>query len=156
MNTPRIEDFKGMLLAGLRRHHAFDTAHQTIPRQWADLHGSRPSWRNTAPGISYGAVCGATDSNMEYLCGYEVDHFDALTSEWGRMIVPAQRYAVFTHDGPIAGIQSSWQQAMQWVAQSADWADAPRPPFERYDTRYDPISASGPVEIWLPIQARSN
>jgi AraC family transcriptional regulator len=38
------------------------------------------------------------------LAGVEVEAFDGLPHQLGRMRVPAQRYAVFTHRGHVAGV----------------------------------------------------
>ena len=90
---------------------------------------------------------------FEYLSGVEVDAFDALPPELGRMRVPAQRYAVFEHHGSNSDIQQTWGRIWQeWVPRSG-LTPGDTPDFERYDARFDPATGEV-VEIWFPIQER--
>lgn len=153
-NPPELREHQGMKLVGLRRHHAFASAQATIPQQWDELNAASRPWNKLDASVSYGAVCGVTADSMEYLCGHAVASFDGIGPDWGRMIVPPQRYAVFVHEGPIVGIQQSWERAMAWLQASQEWEDGHTPPFERYDQRYDVTMASGAAEIWLPVRPR--
>ena len=141
-----------MLLAGLRRHHSFGGAATTIPAQWeafralGELAGQQGA-------TTYGVVCGSTPATQtfEYMCGAEVAGFDALPPELGRMRVPAQRYAVFTHRGHVSAIRTVWDAIWQdWLPRSGE-RPADTPDFERYDERFDPRTGSGEIEIWFPV-----
>ncbi len=92
-----------MLLAGIRRHHAFAGMAKGIPTQWEDFLklGPLPTQVGTT---AYGAICGGDPKTeqMEYMCAVEVQSFDAVPKELGRMRVPAVRYAVFLHEGNVA------------------------------------------------------
>ena len=150
----RFADGRAMLLAGLRRHHAFDDAATTIPRQWAELAAVLP-----LPGqvgaTTYGVICGSVpaERTFEYMSGVEVAAFDVVPRELGRMRVPAQRYAVFTHHGHVAGLRATWDAIWQdWLPRSGH-RPANTPDFERYDERFDARTGGGEIEIWLPIAA---
>ena len=148
----RYEEGHAMLLAGLRRHHAFDAAASTIPAQWETFRelGELPGQRGA---VAYGVVCGSDPAarTFEYMCAVEVETFDALPRELGRMRVPAQRYAVFTHRGHVSTLRATWDAIWhRWLPQSGQHA-ANTPDFERYDARFDPRTGSGEVEIWFPI-----
>jgi AraC family transcriptional regulator len=150
----RYEDGRPMLLAGIRRHHTFASMSQDIPRQWDDFQrlGALPKQIGTT---AYGAICGgdAKTQTMEYLCGVEVQSFDAVPKEFGRMRVPAVRYAVFLHEGNVAGIQKTWQEIFsQWLP-SSGMRSANTPDFEVYDERFDGATGEGGVEIWLGVQS---
>jgi AraC family transcriptional regulator len=148
----RYEEGRAMLLAGLRRHHAFDAAATTIPAQWQAFRelGELPGRRDA---VTYGVVCGSDPAarTFEYMCAAEVDTFDALPRELGRMRVPAQRYAVFTHRGHVSTLRATWDAIWQRWLPGSGQHPADTPDFERYDARFDPRSGSGEVEIWFPV-----
>ena len=142
-----------MLLAGLRRHHGFAESGRTIPEQWLAFQalGRLPGQRAD---VAYGVVCQSDRARetFEYMSGVEVDAFDALPPAVGRMRVPAQRYAVFTHEGHVAGLRATWGAIWEeWLPRSGV-TPANTPDFERYDERFDPRTGSGVVEIWFPIE----
>ena len=154
--SPRFERGRHMLLAGVRRHHRFATAAQTVPEQWrafqelAPLPGQRGD-------VTYGAVCASdpTAGTFEYLCAAEVDSFAALASEVGRMRVPDKRYAVFMHHGGVEALGAIWAAIWhEWLPRSGERA-ANTPDFERYDpARFDARSGTGEIEIWFPVAER--
>lgn len=142
-----------MLLAGLRRHHAFAEAASSIPAQWQDFVGFMP-----LPGqrgaVTYGAMCGSDPAagTFEYLSGVEVSSFDALPPTLGRMRVPAQRYAVFTVTGGVAHLRSAWEAIWHAWLPGSGLQPANTPDWERYDpARFDPATGSGEIEIWFPV-----
>jgi ribosomal protein S18 acetylase RimI-like enzyme len=98
-------------------------------------------------------VCGSDQAarTFEYMCGVEVAAFDAIPRELGRMRVPAQRYAVFTHRGHVAALRATWDAIWrEWLPRSGEHP-ANTPDFERYDARFDPQTGSGEIEIWFPV-----
>lgn len=144
-----------MLFAGLRRPHTFAGMAKGIPRQWEDFMklGGLPGQVGTT---AYGAICGGDPEaqTMEYMCAVEVQSFGALPTELGRMRVPAVRYAVFVHEGPVAGIQALWQEIFGAWLPNSGLRSANTPDFEVYDERFDAASGSGLVEIWLGVEPR--
>jgi predicted transcriptional regulator YdeE len=152
----RYEDGRPMLLAGVRRHHTFANMSKDIPRQWDDFQtlGELPGQLGKT---AYGAICGGDPKTqtMEYLCGVEVNSFDALPKELGRMRVPAVRYAVFLHEGNVATIRSTWQRILTTWLPSSGLRSAETPDFEVYDERFDGATGEGGVEIWLGVQPKS-
>jgi len=149
----RFERQGAMLLAGLRRHHEFQSVHTTIARQWAEFRalGPLPGRLGSA---AYGAICGSTHTGFEYLSGVEVGSLDSLPSQCGRMRVPVQNYAVFIYEGHVAGLEQCWAGVMEWLAHS-DYVSAHTPDFERYDADFDALSASGRIEIWVGVVAKA-
>lgn len=152
MLTPdRFEDHRPMLLAGLRRTYAFHEAPTAIPDAWRTFTAGLP-----LPGqigdMTYGAVCGVDmdAATFEYICAVEVESFDALSPDTGRMKLVAAHYAVFNHRGPITGIQQTFEGACTWLDASGEWADGHTPTFERYGPAFDPATGAD-TEIWLPV-----
>ena len=149
--TPRFEDRPAMLLVGLRRTHAYADSARGIPQQWQDFAAS--GLLPPGPVVSYGVMCGGDPvaQTMEYMCAVEVAGFDKAPAGAGRMRVPAQRYAVFTHEGHVSGISDAWMRIWnEWIPQSGHRI-AHTPEFERYDDRFDPKTEGGVVEVWCSI-----
>lgn len=151
----RFADHRAMLLAGVRRVHAFASAPSDIPLQWRDLEklGMPPGQRGKT---RYGAICGASvqEQRMEYMCAVEVESLADVPPEYGRMRVPEQHYAVFTHEGPASTIHQTWDAIWaNWLPRSG-CEPAQTPDFEVYDERFDPHTGSGIVEIWVPVKRR--
>ena len=143
-----------MLLAGIRRKHAFASMSQDIPRQWDDFVklGKLPGQVGTT---AYGAICGGDPKKqtMEYMVAVEVKSFDAIPKDLGRMRVPAVRYAVFRHEGNVATIQDTWKQIFEvWLPRSG-MQSAQTPDFEVYGEHFDGATGEGGVEIWLGVKA---
>jgi len=142
-----------MLLAGIRRKHTFASMSQDIPRQWHDFLelGKLPGQVGTT---AYGAICGGDPKKqtMEYMVAVEVQSFDAIAKDLGRMRVPAVRYAVFRHEGNVAAIQDTWKQILEvWLPRSGTQS-AQTPDFEVYGEHFDGTTGEGGVEIWLGVK----
>ncbi|MGD2134310.1 MAG: GyrI-like domain-containing protein [Maricaulaceae bacterium] len=150
----RFEDRPPTLLAGLRRTHAAATSPETVAAQWRDF-----SAEDSAPGamgeMRYGAMC-ATDlerKTFDYLCAAEVSSFDGLPDAFGRMSLPAARYAVFAHEGDFAGLRETWGAIWTKWLPTSGFSPNETPDFERYDDRFDFAGGEGAVEIWFPVKS---
>ena len=151
----RYENGRPMLFGGLRRQHTFAETAQSIPRQWQDFLalGRLPGQLGAT---AYGAICGGDVAahTMEYMCAVEVESFDALPKELGRMRVPAVRYAVFAHAGNVATIQDTWRRILGIWLPSSGMQSAETPDFEVYKERFDGATGEGGVEIWLGVKPK--
>jgi predicted transcriptional regulator YdeE len=152
----RYEDGRPMLFGGVRRKHAFASMGKDIPRQWEDFMklGRLPG---QVGDTGYGAIAGGDQKTqtMEYMCAVEVESFDALPKELGRMRVPAVRYAVFLHEGNVAAIQNTWREIFSSWLPSSGMRSAETPDFEVYDERFDAETGDGGVEIWVGVKPKS-
>ena len=148
----RYEQGRPMLLAGIRRMHTFASMGKDIPRQWDEFVklGELPG---QVGATGYGAICGGDPKTqtMEYMCAVEVESFDAVPKELGRMRVPAARYAVFLHEGNVATIQETWRQIFSWLPKSGMQSNQ-TPDFEIYGANFDGATGEGGVEIWLGVK----
>src|SRR6185436_4882693 len=88
-----------------------------------------------------------------YLAGIQVTTLDAVPLALVGKILPANRYAVFSHEGTLPGrlcetFQSIYQQ---WLPQSG-LKLAGAYDFERYDARFlGPLNAESVMEIYVPV-----
>ncbi len=140
-----------MLLGGLRRRHSFTAAETSLAEQWRQFVSQEVPGR--VGSNLYGVMCGTDSSGFEYMCGVEVESFAGLADGTGRMRVPAQRYAVFTHPGNASTLRSTWQQIFGWLA-SSSYASAHKPDFEVYGAGGDPLTASDGIEVWVGVVSR--
>ena len=66
--------------------------------------------------------------------------------------LPAGTYAVFSHKGHISDfsktVYSIWNKALV----DNDMTPRHAPDFELYDSRFNPDTGRGEVEIWIPVE----
>jgi len=153
---PRFEDAKAFLVAGISERISCDNG-AAIPGLWHRFHqevADVPARVGQGKSqVAYGVCCNGDDSgNFDYIAGVEVADFSDLPRRFGRIRIPEQGYAVFTHTDHVASIRRTvnaiWNQ---WLpASGLNAADAPN--FERYDEKFDPATGNGGLEIWLPVR----
>ncbi|QAU50046.1 AraC family transcriptional regulator [Bradyrhizobium guangzhouense] len=152
LKAPRFETAKAFLVAGIAERISCDNG-AIIPGMWARLHQEVADIPERNGNVAYGVCCNGDDSgNFDYIAGVEVGDFSNLARRFGRIRIPEQRYAVFTHTDHVASIRRTvsaiWNR---WLpASSYKAADAPN--FERYDEKFDPVSGNGGFEIWVPVK----
>jgi AraC family transcriptional regulator len=152
LKAPRFAEGQPMLLAGIRQQHTFADATQTIPQQWAAFRELGPiAGAIAAP--TYGVICGndVAAQTFEYMCAIAVTDFAPLPADLGRVVILAQKYAVFTHAGDISGLQATWNSIWNEWLPASGYLPADVPDFEVYDDRFDPKTGLGLIEIWFPI-----
>jgi len=153
---PRFETAKAFLVAGPAERISCDNG-AAIPGLWHRFHqevADIPARVGQGKSqVAYGVCCNGDDSgNFDYIAGVEVADFSDLPRRFGRIRIPEQRYAVFTHTEHVASIRRTvntiWNQ---WLpASGLKAADAPN--FERYDEKFDPATGNGGFEIWIPVR----
>lgn len=148
---PRFVDGGPLLIAGLSARYTSETSHG-IPALWQRFgphFGSIPGQKNN---VGYGVCYNFDDDSFEYLAGVEVSDFSGLTSEYSRLRIPSQRYAVFATTEHISMIRrithTVWSK---WLPGSGHQA-ADGPNFELYPESFDPQTGQGGYELWIPIK----
>jgi AraC family transcriptional regulator len=149
---PRFEEKSARLFAGL--NDKFNNKNPAgIPGLWQRFNTYWEAIPHMVPGAAYG-ICHTYDDqgNFDYIAGVEVSEFTDLPAEFFRLRVPAQRYAVFSHNGHVSDIRSVCHTIWnKWLPESG-FAVADTPAQERYHARFDPRTGHGGFEIWLPIK----
>ena len=152
---PRFVDGKAMIVAGM--------SERVTPETWDKI--DKLWWRfaphiGQVPGqigarVAYGAVTDAANG-IDYLAGVEVTSASGLPDGFTHVSLPAQRYAVFTHDGHVSKLKDTMTAIWTWLPQSgheqARTAGAPAF-FERYGEEFDPQTGMGGIEVWVPVKA---
>jgi len=156
--APRFERSPALLIAGFRA--ALTGTPATIVA---------PLWQHLAPFIGripgqIGTVCYGLclqaeqdAAGFDYLAGCEISANTALPGEWNSAPIPAQRYAVFTHQRTAAELQDTVQSIFNdWLPASGMATTAPGPGtlrfFERYGPGFNPHTGLGDIELWLALK----
>jgi len=151
LETPRYVDLGTLLVAGLgMRCNSASVA--GIPSLWERFARSIGQVPGQVGRAAYGVICNGDDEgDYDYIAGVEVADFGALSPEWSRVRIPAQRYAVFVHRDHVSTIRRTWFTIWnRWLPESGQvLAEAPE--FERYGEDFDPQTGTGTVEIWIPL-----
>jgi AraC family transcriptional regulator len=154
---PRFEEPGPLLIAGLgRRIASADFA--GVPALWQEFQphiGAVPYQKGDA---AYGLVTRMAPDGRDcfYLAGVEVsdlpEHDDGLTG----FKLPAQRWAIFPHQGHITTIVSTIDAIFRQALPSAGLVHGDMPDLlERYDRRFDPRTGAGGFEIWVPVKPKT-
>lgn len=149
--TPKVTDQTTLHVVGLKtRFH--QNAKASISDQWKNFY----PWLGKVPGqidtVTYGISCNyAADGSFDYLCAVAVEIITHLPPELSSLTISPQRYAVFTHNGPLHNLGHTWAGIMRYDFSAAQLQTIPAPCFERYDERFDSVTGTGIIEIWIPV-----
>lgn len=152
LEPPRFENSKPLLIAGLGERYTCESS-KAIPSQWQRFLPHIGNIPGQVGNTAYGVRCNSDEEgNFDYIAGVKVSDFSELPSEFSRVRIPAQRYAVFSHRDHVSTIRRTvntiWSK---WLPESGHEA-ADAPDFERYDESFDPQTCMGGLEIWIPIK----
>lgn len=147
----RLESDAQRHLVGFRETLTMAEAPQKCPALRARLGPQLPLPRQVGQ-VAYGVNCKTdmTAGTFEYMAAVEVPQF-VEGEAWDRLILPASRYLVFTHEGGVSELGDTYRQIFSsWVPQSGQ-AMAEAPIFERYGPGFDAGAGAGDITIWVPI-----
>ena len=151
ISDPRIESRSGMSIIGLRRVYENDESAAGIPNQWQEFLQHLDNIPNQQSDETYG-ICRVQDNGLEYVCGVQVSVDTEASDGLSKLVLDPQTYAVFQHEGHISTIRKTWATIFQKVLPEADFVRANAPDFEWYSADFDPVSGSGRIEIWIPLE----
>jgi AraC family transcriptional regulator len=153
LETPRVENSRPLLIAGLRG--------QFTDEPWK---GTPELWQRFAPHLgkipgqvgrtTYG-LCFLLSSGVDYLAGIEVSGISGPPGDFATVSIPAQKYLVFPHSGHVSELHLTCQMISEWLPTSGyEAAKAAGAPdfFERYSEKFDPRTGMGGTEVWIPIK----
>lgn len=148
---PRYEQSGPLDIVGLAKNFTSETRDQ-IPHLWERF----AKWIGHVPHQVNNVAFGVIRNNDKgrgfyYMAGVAVNAPSAVPDDLRLVHLPACRYAVFTHQGPVSQLfQTMCAIYTQWVPSSSDeLADAAC--FERYGEDFDPQTGLGTIEVWLPL-----
>ena len=127
-----------------------------IPALWARLVLRSAEVADVIPGVNYGV--GIEDRKdgepgFLYTAGTAVSSVGRVPEGMSVLAIPAGRYAVFTHRGPVTHLAKTivavWHQ---WLPRSGLKARH-APDFECYDRRFKMNKPDSEVDLYVPIEA---
>jgi AraC family transcriptional regulator len=152
--APRFVDGKAMTFAGMSEHVTSDW--DKIDKLWwrfAPHIGKVPG--QVVARVAYGVVTNS-GKGIDYLAAVEVTGTKVLPKDFVQASLPAQRYAVFAHEGHVSKLKDTMDAIWKWFPTSglehARTAGAPAF-FERYGEEFDPQKGTGGIEVWVPVKA---
>jgi AraC family transcriptional regulator len=85
-----------------------------------------------------------------------IEVFDAVAADLPGGLttyhVPAQRCAVFAHEGTVATLCETMDDIFsRWLPASGHALTNTPTYFARYGEKFDPVVGRGDIEIWVPI-----
>ena len=150
---PRFETLNPMMVAGLVERHDCQSP-AGIPDQWQRFSPISGTSNDRLGKVAYGVISNFdSDSNFDYLCGVEVSSASDLSTGLSSLQIAAQKYAVFTHRGHIAGIRATIATIWSKGIPESGCQVADGPTLERYGPEFNPVTGMGGVEIWIPVGA---
>lgn len=126
-----------------------------IPALWDRFNQRCAELTGLSQPVAYFGVCERIDNeSFRYFAGGGTEPGASLPQGMERMTVPAQRYARFTHVGPISSFGQTLSEI--WENLESRWQLKPThgPDLELYDERFNPDNNASPkseVDIYIPI-----
>ncbi|MWC29760.1 MerR family transcriptional regulator [Paenibacillus sp. MMS18-CY102] len=103
------------------------------------------------PAVSYGICEPGEQEEFTYVAGYE-SHSERIPEGMAKVIVPAQRYAVFTHKGSVAQLGETYELIYSKWLPLHGLEPVKGYDFERYDERFiGPENVRSELDIYIPI-----
>jgi AraC family transcriptional regulator len=148
---PRMQTGPTLLLAGLSERFAFGSL-TGLPALWQRFRPHIGHVPGQMSPVAYGACYNTDDTGFDYIAGVEVHDFAALPSDFARLRVGEQDYAVFTHTSHISTVRGTFMAIFNDWFPTSRHSPADAPVFERYDARFDSRTGNGGFEIWVPLK----
>lgn len=106
--------------------------------------------------VAYGVIHNSDDSgNYDYLCGVEVQSFPRQPTEFTRLRIPPQTYAVFQHRDHVSAVAATWKAIWERGLADAGLKAMDGPAFELYGEQFNGMTGTGGFEIWVPVERKS-
>lgn len=155
---PKIVFMESFKVVGIEKETTLQN--NRIPQMWAEFNARicEVSHQKT-PFACYG-ICEYKDLDeftdetpFNVLVSVEVTEFDHIPSGMVSREIPAQKYAVFTHKGPVSTLGETYDEIYKRWFPKSDFVFAEKDDFERYDHRFkhdDPEHSE--LDIYIPIE----
>ena len=155
LEPPRLVDRRPLLLAGLMERHP-GTKPEGVPAQWQRFNSFIGHIPNNTGMAAYGVLTNAFDGgdSFQYFAAIEVTGTAGLHDELTAVRLPAQRFAVFKHDGHVSRLRPTIHTIFNREIERYGIETGDIPSFiEYYGPDFDVQGGQGDVEIWVPVRA---
>jgi AraC family transcriptional regulator len=157
LEKPRFETHRAFLVAGFRGN--FPEPPKGLPELWGRFGPHIGKIPGQVGRVAYGVASAVSPQGAcDYTAGVEVTDFSALSNDFTRITIPANRYAVFAHHDHVSTLADTIDRVLRtWLPQSGlalQQSSAGGPVFfERYGEAFDPQAGRGDVEVWFPAKS---
>lgn len=145
----RFEDRGEFLVGGMNASYTLETRPK-IGGQWEQFIQRLPGLPGRIGAETYGVCWNQSGCSFDYLTGAQVAEGAALPAGFQTVRIPAGRYAVLGHRGPIASIPATFDAIWSKWVPDCGLKIAARPSFERYTDKFNPATSEG-MDIWIPL-----
>ena len=150
--APRLVACDAMLIFGLGQKYKCQS-NAAIPPQWNSFLPHFGHIPGQIGNVAYGVICNFDDAgNYDYICGVAVNQFPSHPSDFVRVRVAPQSYAVFEHRGHVSTIGSTCQAIWEHGLADAGYEAIEGPAFERYGEEFDGRTGLGGMEVLIPVR----
>lgn len=153
---PEIRELPAFHVVGMCGWYDPNRNAREIPKLWERFVPRLKEMPEPVGGRSWG-VCfgteagGSAPGSFFYMAALETPDLSDIPDDMVGKTIPAQRYAVFTHKGPLSTFHDTvgkiWSE---WLPASGH-APSGGPDLELYDERFHP--EHGQIEVWAPIRS---
>lgn len=149
---PEFESFAARHFAGPVARYTMETRGD-IPAQWAAYNTDGLRVPSLSPQDYYGIAFGFSPETgaFDYLCGQEVAADTTLPTGFGRVTLPAGRWARFATRGHISTMQAAWGEVYNHWTGGPGCAPRPGPSVEYYPPTFNGMTGHGGYELWVPV-----
>ncbi len=148
--NPVLRTTEKVLLVGtMAVYDSQAEASEKIPQQWRAFRMEHPGLASDAK--LYGASPCTGDHKIHYLTGVAVEDPEAAT-DGERLTLEAGEYAVVRVDDP-ALLRDTWIWLLRSWLPASERREKNAPEFEHYTSISKAGTPTGPVEIWIPLEA---
>jgi len=154
---PKFKETQDVKVIGLMASFSEDTKHG-IPDLWNKFGPRMGEIEARLEGCTYGVCFPATlgDDTFEYMAAVPVANFDKVPDGMVARVMPAHKYAVFTHKMGEDSLHNDLQKSVQYIwgtwLPASGFEQARVPDFELYDGRMDAAAGTGEFDLYIPIK----
>ncbi len=152
---PKIVELEPMTILGMEiRTKDSETA---IPQLWEKFIAHFDKIRNSVIkdrswGVSYDIVVSDDYIEFTYLAGCEVAATDTIPEGYIIREIPAHKYAMFIHTGPVENIGETYDFIWSKWLPTSQYEYDPSNDMELYDERFNPTSPNSQVILYTPVK----
>ncbi len=150
---PNFVHLPALQVVGLRYYGKNEN--QEISALWGEFNRVSSQVQNMDPAAAYGmcfTVPGAPNGEFEYVAGFNVTKVENVPAQMVVRSVPASKYAVFAHVGPLDKLRETYHYIYQtWLPQSGcelggNWD------FEYYNEEFKDFAPDSKFYIYVPVK----
>lgn len=156
----RFETIEAIPLLGIQFENAMET--QTMENIWQVWSSLRPQLPDCAKGPEYGVFFYGDNFDPEaetgyyYMVGRQLDSSDSAPEGWLCHIIPGGDYAVFNYTGSLSDKERTYNYIYgEWIPANKA-VPLMQDSFELYKKEYQPGAEEIHIEIWIPLQVKTN